>query len=340
VDPRPWFSVASTAIVLVGFALVWVVDGTPWRGGGLIDPARLIELGGLAPVRCWMEGEWWRLLSHAALHGAWWHAAFNAYALWLLGRWSELSVGRWWTVGVFVTAVLAGGMLTVALPEGGLMVGASGGIYGLGGFALVRGFLSPGSMEEAPVSRGSLAFWLGVGLGLGWFFEGVSFAGHFGGGLVGALAGAVRETRTRWLRAMCAGALACVIGALGWGALNPLDQARADAMVGFAHLDADRPDRAIGPLERAISSGREDPSWLNALAYALALERSQLPRARSLAVRADELEPENPDILDTLGLILCLEGRTDAGRGVLERALQLDPDLAEAREHLADCADR
>ena len=42
------------------------------------------------PVYCADEKQWYRVLSHALIHGDWMHLIFNMYVLWMFGQYVEL----------------------------------------------------------------------------------------------------------------------------------------------------------------------------------------------------------------------------------------------------------
>lgn len=68
----------------------------------------------------------------------------------------------------------------------------------------------------------------------------------------------------------------------------------------------------------------DNPTYLNAYAYALANQNRNLDKAQRLAVRADQLAPNQSAILDTLGLIALQQHRADDAINLLNRAYQID----------------
>ena len=58
-------------------------------------------------------------------------------------------------------------------------------------------------------------------------------------------------------------------------------------------------------------------------------------RAREYAEKANELKPDHPVILDTLGWLLVEAGQHEQGIELLQRALTLAPEAADTRYHLA-----
>lgn len=93
---------------------------------GRYDPANPIHfrdpLAMLAPI-----------FAHTLLHVAWWHAATNAFFLYVLGRWPALRMG-WWRFLLLYLASAAGGAIAFLLLNAGsenVAVGASGAVCGV-----------------------------------------------------------------------------------------------------------------------------------------------------------------------------------------------------------------
>ncbi len=80
---------------------------------------------------------------------------------------------------------------------------------------------------------------------------------------------------------------------------------------------------------------RQEPKYvpaLNNLAWLYQQEKD--PRALEYAEKANQLTPENPAILDTLGWILVEQGNTSRGLPLLQKASSLAPKAAEIQYHL------
>lgn len=142
-----------------------------------IDPGRA-ELIGVA------NGEYWRLLTAGFMHYGIIHLLFNMWALMLLGTEVERTVGRWRFLAVYLLSGLGG---TVAVyvfgATNGFVAGASGSVFGLFGalFFLFR--------KLKKDIRGLVTIVL-INFALGLFIN-VSWLGHIGGLLVGAITGAL-----------------------------------------------------------------------------------------------------------------------------------------------------
>ncbi len=99
---------------------------------------------------------------------------------------------------------------------------------------------------------------------------------------------------------------------------------------------ARREEERVGEtLERVLARGSRDASLLNGLAWFTALAGVHLDEALAAAERAAEVEPKNPEILDTLAEVHFRRGETAAAIAAGERALALDPESTYYKEQLA-----
>ena len=137
------------------------------------------------------EGQYWRILTGAALHGGAMHLFFNSYALYALGRLIETLSNRAHLAVVFLLSAIGGGILSlIFLPEIP-SVGASGGIVGFLGYLTVYGFkrrklLPDGFLKNMLFNIGFIAF---VGIFL---MSNVDNFGHLGGLIVGTVYGLIQ----------------------------------------------------------------------------------------------------------------------------------------------------
>jgi rhomboid protease GluP len=163
---------------------------------GFLTPSieTLLALGGLDGGLV-AEGDWWRLLTAALLHGSPVHLLFNALALWMAGHFLETLVGRAWFLALFVIGALGGAGMSLAVNAPDVVsVGASGAIMGLLGAAFVVSFrLAKGprrtGIQVALVqmlvpSLLPMAFGASATGGLH-----IDYGAHLGGVLAGAAAG-------------------------------------------------------------------------------------------------------------------------------------------------------
>lgn len=146
-----------------------------------------ITAAGFAKPR-FIEGEYWRILTGAVVHGSFLHVFMNGYALYNFGKLMELLTNRAHLAIVFLLSAVAGSLLSLYFLPAGTSVGASGGIVGLIGYLLVyafrrRRFISPEFRKSLLINIG---FILVFGLVL---FQIVDNFGHIGGLLAGIVYG-------------------------------------------------------------------------------------------------------------------------------------------------------
>ena len=91
--------------------------------------------------QAFMIGEYWRILTGAALHGGMIHLAFNGYALFVLGRLVETLSNRAHLAIMFLLSAIGGNFMSLDFcPNATHSIGASGGIIGFLGYLTVYGF--------------------------------------------------------------------------------------------------------------------------------------------------------------------------------------------------------
>ena len=165
------------------------------------DGANSILLGGdLSVFRAgfvkplFVEGQYWRILTGAALHGGAVHLLLNCYAFYVLGKLVETLSNRAHLAIVFLFSAIGGGVLSLIFLPDGVSVGASGGIVGLLGYLAVYGFLRRKLLSDAFLKN--MLFNIGFIALYGVFLnQTVDNYGHLGGLIVGAIYGFIQIPR-------------------------------------------------------------------------------------------------------------------------------------------------
>src|SRR5450432_1488838 len=175
---------AGTIFLLATIAIAFAVE---LARGALGNDTVLLSLGAL-PDSGQLLGQYWRILSFGLLHADLNHFVLNvALLLWVCPV-VERRVGPAFLVPLFFAASVLSGVAIllkhVVEPSVGTSVGASGGLFGLLGAALVLVYRIP---PANPALRRGL--WLTLLGGIAFsLLPGVSMAGHVTGLLVGVLA--------------------------------------------------------------------------------------------------------------------------------------------------------
>jgi membrane associated rhomboid family serine protease len=102
---------------------------------------RVLYDGALIPAFVLQNGQWWRILTGAFLHGGLIHIGVNMMSLYFLGRFIEFALGSWRMFVVYMVSLIASGLGVVYFSAPNVpTVGASGAIFGLFGALFAIGF--------------------------------------------------------------------------------------------------------------------------------------------------------------------------------------------------------
>ena len=149
---------------------------------------RVFEEGALVILSPWGgvgDGEWWRLITAAFLHGSVIHIAMNMFVLYMIGAPIEEAIGRGRFLALYLISGLSGSAGALLLDPNAITVGASGAIFGILGAALIL------ERQRTYVLGGSALSLLVINLVFTFAIPNISIGGHLGGlagGALGALA--------------------------------------------------------------------------------------------------------------------------------------------------------
>lgn len=140
---NPWRSTPVTMGLIVISALVFF---NILEMFGLRDEYLYISLFNdpripLPEVR---SGQVWRLFTPIIMHGSVWHLLFNMYMFFQLGTLVERAIGSYRYLAMILIMALISNLLQFAM-QGPAFLGMSGVVYGLFGYAWIRGQLEPTS---------------------------------------------------------------------------------------------------------------------------------------------------------------------------------------------------
>ncbi|MBM7458796.1 membrane associated rhomboid family serine protease [Rhodococcus coprophilus] len=135
----------------------------------------------LWPPAIAVNGEYIRILGSGFLHFGVIHLAVNMFALWIIGRDTELVLGRARYLSVYLISILGGSAAVMLLQTGAVTAGASGAVFGLLGAQAV--ILMRLRRSPAPV----LAV-VALNVFISITIPGISLWGHLGGLVAGAAA--------------------------------------------------------------------------------------------------------------------------------------------------------
>ena len=139
----------------------------------------LLKLGAL-PDNGQLHGEVWRIAIYSFLHFNWVHLLLNVGLLLWIGRIVERQVGTGRGALIYFASVVCSAAVILLVhnwhPKEGATVGASGGVFGLLGAALIISYRQNGHDRL----RRSLWIVLAAGFGVS-LLPDISMAGHIGG---------------------------------------------------------------------------------------------------------------------------------------------------------------
>jgi len=179
------------AILVTGGASSRLVDLLALRPSGVCDLQNGYLHLGATEAMCtagnalWLpgvaDGAWWQLLTTAFTHVAVMHIGFNMLALYVLGPQLEAVLGRARFLALYLLSALAGSTLVYWVGETHqATVGASGAIFGLMGALLVVSL-------KLRINPQQLLLWVGLNFLITFTVANISWQGHLGGFLGGAL---------------------------------------------------------------------------------------------------------------------------------------------------------
>jgi membrane associated rhomboid family serine protease len=139
------------------------------------------------------NGQWYRLLTVALVHGGWLHLLFNMLALYSLGFTIENYFGKNKYIFILLTSLVFGSLTSYLFnPLTSIAVGSSGMIFGLFGCLLVIGKRMGANLREG------LGL-IGLNLAIPFVIPGIDWKAHLGGLVGGVLATLlVKPKRALW----------------------------------------------------------------------------------------------------------------------------------------------
>ena len=130
------------------------------------------------------DGEWYRIVTGAFLHGGFLHVAFNMYALYILGQLLEPAFGTPRFLALYFASLFAGSLGVLVFEPDTLAVGASGAVFGLfaAAFVIARGR----GLDAIAMQLGGLLL---INLLITFTIPGIAIGAHLFGALGGAICG-------------------------------------------------------------------------------------------------------------------------------------------------------
>jgi tetratricopeptide (TPR) repeat protein len=118
-----------------------------------------------------------------------------------------------------------------------------------------------------------------------------------------------------------------------------LQSSQAFAGLGYVLYAPGNTKEAVEALKKALEIDPRNPNAMNSLGFISCEERLDLPRGIQLCRQAVELNPRNPAYHDSLGWAYYRAGNLTEAKASLRRALDLAPGNREIAVHLREVMD-
>jgi membrane associated rhomboid family serine protease len=171
------------------FSLNGEAAGSLVRKGALLGSSEFPGLAGQGVA----HGQWWRLVTGGFLHEDLLHIGFNLWVLYYLGVMLEPALGRIKLGAIYAVSLLTGSLGALLASPHVITVGASGAIFGVMGAAAVEM-----RARKIPLMQSGVGTLILFNLVISFTLPGISWGGHIGGLLGGALAAVVIQLGDRY----------------------------------------------------------------------------------------------------------------------------------------------
>src|SRR5580692_9842758 len=169
------------------FTLSGQPTGKIYEEGALFGSIRGVPTLGVA------HGQWWRIITSGFMHENLIHIGFNMYVLYVLGQMLEPALGRLRFGTIYAVSLLTGSFGALLVTPHSPTVGASGAIFGLMGAAAVEM-----RARQIPIMQSGVGGLILLNLVISFTLPGISWGGHIGGLIGGAVTALVIQLGARY----------------------------------------------------------------------------------------------------------------------------------------------
>ncbi len=200
-----------TIALIVINVIVFLTEGNFTFSGG--PTGKVYEEGALfgslkgLPTLGVAHGQWWRIVTSGFMHENLIHIGFNMYVLYILGQMLEPALGRVKFATIYAVSLLCGSFGALLVTPHSPTVGASGAVFGLMGAAAVEM-----RARQIPVMQSGVGGLILLNLVISFALPGISWGGHIGGLIGGAVTMLVLQFGARHRRQALALAGCAAIG--------------------------------------------------------------------------------------------------------------------------------
>jgi membrane associated rhomboid family serine protease len=207
--------VINVVVFLTEGSGAFSISGGRGPSGTVFDEGALLGSFPGVPELGVAHGQWWRIITGGFLHESLLHIGFNMYILYILGRMLEPALGRLKFGLIYGVALLTGSLGALLVSPHSVTVGASGAVFGIMGAAAVEM-----RSRKIPVMQSGIGGLILINLVISFTLSGISWGGHVGGLIGGALVafllqqGEQRRAQALAYAACAAIAVAAVAGSI------------------------------------------------------------------------------------------------------------------------------
>ena len=141
------------------------------------------------------DGEIWRLIASAFLHGSLLHIACNMYMLYIIGPQIEKIFGKIKYILIYLVSCITSSTLSMVINPDSISVGASGGIFGLMGALLAFALIERNNINKEYTM--GLIKTIAINLVIGLVIINIDNAAHIGGFIGGIILGGLLYKYTK-----------------------------------------------------------------------------------------------------------------------------------------------
>jgi membrane associated rhomboid family serine protease len=202
---RPEVTIALIVINAIAFVAEGNITVTGQPTNKVFEEGALVgSFPGLPEVGV-ARGQWWRIITGGFLHENLLHIGFNMYVLYILGKLLEPVLGRFRFGLIYAVSLLAGSLGALIITPHSPTVGASGAVFGLMGAAAVEM-----RARQISIMQSGIGGLILINLIISFTLPGISWGGHIGGLIGGALSALAIQLGSRY-RSQALALGACVL---------------------------------------------------------------------------------------------------------------------------------
>jgi len=221
----------NVAVFLSEGSGAYAISGGSGPSGKVFQEGALLGSFPGVPELGVAHGQYWRIVTGGFLHENLLHIAFNMYVLYILGRMLEPALGHLKFAVIYGVSLLTGSLGALLVSPHSVTVGASGAVFGVMGAAAVEM-----RARKIPIMQSGVGGLILINLVISFTLSGISWGGHVGGLIGGALAALVlqqgEQRRAQAVALVACGvmAVAAVAGSIATSKASDVEASAASAL--------------------------------------------------------------------------------------------------------------